>query len=337
MRIRPNRIITRDLDLSGMIKAGVFLVTLLVVEFLHADELKPAYLEILQQSESEISILWKSPDNDKVDLMPKLPAHCSATSPVNIKRGDGASVYRWKMSCESLEGGKIFVTNLANTNTDVLLRLRWLDGTWLTSRITPRDPEILIPETGSQIGIASTYWVLGIEHILLGFDHLLFVFALLLLITGTRQLIVTITAFTLAHSVTLAAATLGFVSVPQQPVEAVIALSIVFLAMEIVHKQQGRLGLASRFPWLVAMLFGLLHGFGFAGALAEIGLPAGSIPLALVFFNLGVECGQLLFVMSLLVINRIVKFTLKPKVELALTYGIGGLASFWLIDRVIAF
>ena len=139
-----------------------------------------------------------------------------------------------------------------------------------------------------------TYFKLGVEHILLGFDHLLFVLALLFLVEGWRRLLGTITAFTVAHSLTLAAATFGWVQVPQAPVEAVIALSIMFVAVEILHRQRGRTGIATRKPWVVAFVFGLLHGLGFAGALREIGLPDDAIPLALAFFNVGVEAGQLL-------------------------------------------
>ena len=226
-------------------------------------------------------------------------------------------------------------------NTDVLLRVRWRDESWLTARLVPSEPSYVIPEPGTQVSIASTYLFLGIEHILLGFDHLLFVFALLLIIGDFKQLVVTITSFTLAHSVTLGLATLGFVIVPQQSIEAAIALSIVFLAVEIVHKFHGREGLASRFPWVIAFLFGLLHGFGFAGALTKIGLPQQSIPLALVFFNVGVECGQLIFVLLMVLFNQALKklynVVLIHRMETTATYLIGGLASFWLIERVAAF
>jgi hydrogenase/urease accessory protein HupE len=172
---------------------------------------------------------------------------------------------------------------------------------------------------------------LGVEHILLGIDHLLFVFALLLIVDGTRRLIATITAFTIAHSITLAAATLGFVQVPQQPVEAVIALSIMFLAMELVHGRRGKPGAAARWPWLVAFTFGLLHGFGFAGALAEVGLPQQAIPLALVFFNVGVELGQLLFVTAILllawVLRQLRMQALIEASQMVVVYAIGGVAA----------
>jgi hydrogenase/urease accessory protein HupE len=184
--------------------------------------------------------------------------------------------------------------------------------------------------------------MLGVEHILLGIDHLLFVLALLMIVAGWRKLVATVTAFTLAHSITLAAATLGWVHVPQAPVEAVIALSILFVAAEIVHWKQGRPGITRRKPWLVAFTFGLLHGFGFAGALTEIGLPEHAIPLALLFFNLGVEAGQLLFIGAVFaawaVLSRI------PWPERVLeqawrvpVYVIGALAGFWTIERIAGF
>ena len=183
-----------------------------------------------------------------------------------------------------------------------------------------------------------TYGALGVEHILLGIDHLLFVLALLLIVSGWRKLVATITAFTVAHSITLALATLGFVNVPQAPVEAVIALSILFVAVEIVHWRQGREGLTRRRPWVVAFLFGLLHGLGFAGALTEIGLPEHAIPLALLFFNIGVEIGQLLFIAVILAaIPGLRRLSLPEWAWRIPVYSIGGLAAFWTIERIVGF
>ena len=189
---------------------------------------------------------------------------------------------------------------LAATRIDVLVRLARSDGTTQLGRVLVLDPQFVFSASPGAMEVARTYTVLGIEHILSGVDHLLFVLALVMLVRGTRRLVATITAFTLAHSLTLAAASLGFVSVPGPPVEATIALSIMFVAAEIVRARQGRPGLTQRYPWLVAFSFGLLHGLGFAGALAEVGLPPLSIPLALLFFNVGVEIGQLLFVAAVL-------------------------------------
>jgi len=230
---------------------------------------------------------------------------------------------------------------LKSTNTDVLLRLEFLDGSSQSVLLTPTKESFKIPEQAGSLQIISTYTWLGITHILLGVDHLLFVFALLLIVNGKRRLLWTITAFTLAHSLTLAGATLGLVYVPQAPVEAIIALSILFLAVELVHGKQGRKGAAAQWPWLVAFVFGLLHGFGFAGALAEVGLPEQAIPLALVFFNVGVELGQLLFVAAVLSVGYFLHKLRLPKLldwsETVAIYSIGGLSSFWIFERISAF
>ena len=197
-----------------------------------------------------------------------------------------------------------------------------------------------MPDSESAWQIAVTYLVLGVEHILLGIDHLLFVLALLLIVGNWRTLIATITAFTVAHSITLAAATLGYVHVPQQPVEAVIALSILFLASEIMHMRRGKPGLARRWPWLVAFIFGLLHGFCFAGALSEVGLPENAIPLALLFFNIGVEVGQLLFVGGMILLYRLWRMTAMqpaPWAQALPVYAIGSVAAYWTIERVASF
>jgi hydrogenase/urease accessory protein HupE len=175
---------------------------------------------------------------------------------------------------------------------------------------------------------------------LLGVDHLLFVLALILIAPNTRQLVLAITAFTVAHSITLAAAALGFVNVPPPPVEAVIALSIAFVAAEIVRARDGKTGIAARAPWVVAFAFGLLHGFGFAGALSEVGLPANNIPAALLFFNVGVEIGQLLFVAVVLGLAALIRSARRPLprwAALAPPYLIGSLAMFWVIERVSVF
>ena len=187
--------------------------------------------------------------------------------------------------------------------------------------------------------VAATYTLLGIEHILLGFDHLFFVLALVLLLKGGWLVAKTVTAFTVAHSITLVGSTLGLLSLPSQPVEAVIALSIIFLAIEVVKSRPDDIRLSERFPWIVAFLFGLLHGFGFAGALAEIGLPEGDVPLALLTFNLGVEIGQLVIVaiaLALLHGLRLSRGQWVQPTKTALSYGIGIVATYWFIERMVA-
>jgi hydrogenase/urease accessory protein HupE len=238
----------------------------------------------------------------------------------------------------------IHIDGLDRTSTDVLVRFDFADGISEARRLTPGDPSFIVPTQPSRFEVVRTYFLLGVEHILLGIDHLLFVLALMLLVKGMGRIILTVTAFTLAHSLTLAGATLGFVQMPGPPVEAAIALSIVFVASEIIHSRRGNPGLTERYPWVVAFTFGLLHGFGFAGALAEIGLPQASIPMALLFFNVGVEVGQLLFIASLLAI-----FALARQITGRITvpqpawawavppYAIGSVAVFWVIQRIAAF
>ena len=224
--------------------------------------------------------------------------------------------------------------------TDVLVRIEFADGTTWVQRLTGDEPSASIPLRQSGWSMAGVYFELGVEHILFGIDHLLFVLALLIVTGGTMRLIKAVTAFTVAHSITLTAATLGFVHVPQPPVEATIALSIVFVAAEIVHQRGGREGITAHAPWVVAFTFGLLHGFGFAGALSEIGLPQGDVPLALLFFNVGVEVGQLLFiaaVLALIVPMRRTQVPFPRWLELMPPYAIGTVAMFWVIQRIAAF
>jgi len=224
--------------------------------------------------------------------------------------------------------------------TNALMRIEFADGMMWTQRLTPMHSSVSIPEQASALDVTGVYLKLGVEHILLGIDHLLFVLALLLITQGTWRLVKTITAFTVAHSITLGLATLGFVHVPSPPVEAVIALSIVFLAAEIVHARRGKAGITARAPWIVAFVFGLVHGFGFAGALSEVGLPQGQIPLALLFFNVGVEAGQLLFIAAILgslAVFRRTRLPLPGWTILMLPYTIGVVAMFWLVQRVAAF
>jgi len=234
----------------------------------------------------------------------------------------------------------ILIDGLSATQTGTLLRIQLINGRMHTTVLRPDSPSFLIPEKASKSRVAGSYLLLGIEHILGGFDHLLFVLGLLLIVRSIRLLIKAITSFTLAHSVTLAMATLGFVHVPEAPVEAVIALSIIFLASELAKQRRGETGLTTRAPCLVALCFGLLHGFGFAGALTEVGLPQSDIPLALLFFNVGVEIGQLMFVSGALVVAWIIqkaRFGWPVWVKQVPAYSIGSLAAFWFIQRTVSF
>jgi len=309
-----------------------------------ADEIRPGYLEIKENSKDVFSVLWKVPakGNKKLSLQAQLPVNCVNKTQANTQFINAAYIQRWITFCEGgLVEQSISIAGLELTSTDVILHLEFINGVSQSAQLTPTKNSYTIPTEASSLQIINTYTKFGIEHILMGVDHLLFVFALLLIVSNTQKLIVTITAFTLAHSITLGAATLGFVHVPQQPVEAVIALSILFLAVEIAHGRQGRPGYAARWPWLVAFIFGLLHGFGFAGALTEIGLPQQAIPLALVFFNVGVELGQILFVLGVVLLtwllHQLGKQKLLRRAETVVIYSIGGLSSFWLLERISLF
>jgi hydrogenase/urease accessory protein HupE len=269
------------------------------------------------------------------------PEGC-APSVTNESEVPGASITRMLLDCgdTGLVGGKITIDRLSETSAEVLVRVEFADGTSQTQLLRPASPFMTVEGPRSAFAVGAEYLLLGFDHILAGIDHLVFVLGLTLIVGGGWRLVKTITAFTVAHSITLALSTLGFVRVSQAPVEAAIALSIVFLARELVMLRQGHPGLTSRAPWLVAFIFGLLHGLGFAGALREIGLPQGDIPLALLAFNLGVEAGQLAFVaVVLLVMNfgkRIYPDTLPRWLGKVPAYGIGTVAAFWTLERSLS-
>jgi hydrogenase/urease accessory protein HupE len=325
----------------------VFLTVLGVARPVAADEFRPAYLQLHQVDAVTYDVLWKVPALDETTTMKVHPAFPDGTQALTSVRGSyatGATALRWRVAVEGgLAGKEIAFPGLSVSPIDVLVRVERSDRTVQLGRVLPVEPRFIVTASPGAFEVVQTYTVLGIEHILTGFDHLLFVLALLLLVQGMRRLIATVTAFTLAHSVTLFAATLGWVHVPARAVEAMIALSIVFVATEIVHGKQGRPGLTERYPWIVAFVFGLLHGLGFAGALAEVGLPQASIPTALLCFNVGVEIGQLLFITLVFAIIAVGRWVSR---RLALSspgwlwrvppYVIGGLASFWLVQRAVA-
>lgn len=328
----------------------LLLMSMLLATPANADEFKPAYLQLTQRDASSFDVLWKVPaldENTTLSLRPVFPANTAALTPMRASYAGGATVIRWRIAIPGgIESKAIRFTGNSVTRTDILVRLARLDGTEQIERISPVKPSFVATASPGAFEVVTGYTWLGIEHILLGIDHLLFVAALVMMVRGRRQLLLTITAFTAAHSITLALATLGVLDVPGPPVEAAIALSIAFVAVEIVQRHRGHPSLASEKPWLVAFSFGLLHGLGFAGALTEVGLPENSIPLALLFFNVGVEIGQLLFVGALLsaavVVARIraryVTHPIDPRWTVILpAYAIGGLASFWLFERLAAF
>ncbi len=311
---------------------------------LPAHEVRPAYLELRQTAPDTYDVLWKVPalgDDRRLGIYVRFPSEAKELSERRGIFSGNAYIERSHIQIAGgLNGQTIHIDGLAATKIDVLARVERADGVTQTARVLPDSPNFLVEATPSGWKISATYLGLGIEHILLGIDHLLFVLALVLLVKGWQRLVGTITAFTVAHSITLAAATLGFVHVPGPPVEAIIALSIVFVAAEIIRGRQGKPGLTERAPWVVAFIFGLLHGLGFAGALSEVGLPQQAIPLALLFFNVGVELGQLAFIATMLGLataTRHLPVRAPAWGWRAMPYAIGSVAMFWVIQRTAAF
>lgn len=305
-----------------------------------AHELRPAYLDIRETTAGEFAIVWKTPalGELRLGLYVRLPETCSPKDePVNSFEAN-AFFERWTARCPGgLKGRSLTIDGLRTSLTDVLVRVASVDGATQVARLTPEMPSLAITASQTTYEVAHTYFLLGVEHILLGFDHLVFVFALMLLIRDRWMLVKTITAFTVAHSITLAGASLGIVSLPQKPVEAAVALSIAFVASELARSRSGQRRLSETYPWIVAFAFGLLHGFGFAGALKEIGLPQSDVALALLTFNLGVEAGQLLFVATIFLAARalsaVVAIPFGP-VRMMASYMIGTMSMLWLITRI---
>ena len=318
-----------------------------------SDELRPGYLELRQTDPATYSLLFKIPargEDLRLAVYVKLPEGTHDVGAPRIMFGEGAYVERRTIRRDGgLTGHTISIEGLSATSTDVLVRIETLAGAIQTERLSPTRTAFVVQAAPGATEVATTYLRLGVEHILFGFDHLLFVLALVILVRDWRRVAITVTAFTIAHSITLAAATLGFVNVPGPPVEATIALSIMLVAVEILNARAGKPSLTARLPWLVAFSFGLLHGFGFAGALAEVGLPQHAIPVALLFFNIGVEIGQLVFVAAVLSLIWLLRHVASRRWETALVrrafdrldvglaYCIGIIAAYWLIERTAAF
>jgi len=310
----------------------------------YAHEIRPALLTITEREPGWYDVTWKVPifEGEELDITPVFPVSFKSLGPPSITALPGANIqnYTFKTEGESIAGQSITIKGLSKLQIDVLVQIRFANGSTQSTILKPKLPSYIIPEIGSKIDVAKSYWIMGIIHILSGFDHLLFVLALMLIVPNKWKLFKTISAFTLAHSLTLALASLGFVNVPPGPTEAIIALSIVFIAGEIISSKMGMYSLTKSYPWIVAMIFGLFHGLGFAGALSAIGLTQHEIPLALLMFNLGVETGQILFLLAVLLLIFIVdKMNINwPKSSWKwMPYAIGSLAAFWTIERVIGF
>jgi hydrogenase/urease accessory protein HupE len=310
----------------------------------NADEIRPALLDIKEQNTGLFAVTWKVPTrgNRALAITPQLPGSLERVGSPSVQDVPGAQIEHatYKNNAESLTGQMIVIDGLTAVQTDVLLLVQLQDGTQHSAILRPSSPEFTIPLEASKLEVAGDYWRLGTTHILEGSDHLLFVLALLLIVSGLGQLVKAVTAFTVAHSITLALATLGVVHVPAAPTEAIIALSILFLATEIIHKHNGQFSLTESYPWVIAFIFGLFHGLGFAGALSEIGVPQHEVPLALFMFNVGVETGQLLFiavVVSLIAILKRLPLQAPQGSWRVLPYSIGSVAAFWTIQRVGSF
>lgn len=323
--------------------AVALLLLLAVFGSASAHEVRPAYLELREEQPGIFSVLWKTPmlGDLRLAISPVLSGQNEIVARPVVRRTGTAFIQIWNIrAIEPLRGQSITIDGLERTMTDALLRVEFADGSTWVKRLTAADPQAYIPQRPDVWTVARDFFVLGVEHILSGLDHLGFVLALLLLVRGWATLIKTVTAFTIAHSITLALSTLDIVRIAAPPVEAAIALSIVFVATEIAHLHRGRASLTSRAPWIVAFLFGLLHGFGFAGALRETGLPEGSIVSALLFFNLGVEAGQLLFIAGVGLATAVVRTNVRsvPRwAGAAPAYLIGSVAMFWFFERLAAF
>lgn len=326
----------------GWLLALVMALLVLVGSPAQAHDFRPALLQLREVEAGRFELRLLVPATSSAgpiapdELRPLVPDHCALVwrSPISAKLDCGALGLVGPLGLEGLDAHPV----------DVVIEVEHLDGTKLSAVLAPGDPPLLLggPDPRGRLELLRDYLVLGVEHIVFGFDHLLFVLGLVLLVRARKPLIWTVTAFTLAHSVTLACATLELLALASPPVEAGIALSIVLLARELLMPEAERDTLTWRAPWLVAFGFGLLHGFGFAGALAEVGLPSEHVPLALLAFNLGVELGQLGVVVLLLVaIAALRRARLDPRVHAGgralVVYAIGSLAFAWLIERVLGF
>jgi hydrogenase/urease accessory protein HupE len=322
------------------------LVALLVAAIARAHSFDPALLDLRERDAGIYDVIWKSPAPAQDGfvarpLAPVFSAPCRRAADLTPRGGepDGLAVFRLDCGRTGLRGQTIGVAGLAANPVDVIVRIRWLDGTTTAGVLRSGADDMEVPGTGSGAPIATVfrrYGALGVEHILTGADHLAFVLGLLLLVHGWRRLVQTITAFTLAHTITLALAVLGLVHVPPAPVEAMIAVSIVLVAVESLRPVTARPTLAHRAPWVVAFLFGLMHGLGFAGALADLGLPPDHVPLALVAFNLGVEAGQLAFVAVMILPVRLLR-AMPRWIQLLPPYAIATVAVAWTFERIAAF
>jgi hydrogenase/urease accessory protein HupE len=306
-----------------------------------AHEARPGLLELRETGPDTCSLLWKKPAGGEVEIQiaPVIPEGCRLATSDRQQLTPGATIVRGTLTCQGgLAGKTIAIAGLPSTITDVLVRLHHADGRLESHLLRPATPSVTLGAVTSAGERAFSYLQLGVQHILLGVDHLLFVLGLLLIVRNRWMLVKTITSFTLAHSITLAIATLGYASAPLPPLNAAIALSILFLGPEIVRTWRGETSFTIRHPWVVAFAFGLLHGFGFASGLAAMGLPRAEIPLALLLFNVGVEIGQVAFVLLVVRLHRsfhVLEVRWPRFVEQLPGYAVGSLGAYWTIQRTL--
>ena len=326
--------------------AGLLAALMVPMPLARAHEVRPAYLQIDEVGPGRYQLLWRTPvlAGMRLPVVLSLPDDIhDVIEPAAQELSDSLVERRvFDAGIQGLAGRRIEFVGLQATVTDVLVRVQMLDGTHSSTLVRPSQPWVDIATSRNSLQVATAYLMHGIEHILFGYDHLLFVLALILIVRRGRVLLITVTAFTVAHSITLSLATLGLVHVPGPPVEATIALSILLLACELLRSDRGQASLTAQWPWLVAFSFGLLHGFGFASALTEIGLPQGDIPLALFAFNVGVEAGQLIFIAAVLGALRCAQWITFPALverhaRSVATYAIGIMAAYWFIERLAGF
>jgi len=318
--------------------------TLLATELTNpawAHEARPAYLEIKETAPGQLSVLWRTPvlAGMRLPIVLRLPDDVkNLKEPAVQELTDSLVERRWvDAGPNGLAGKRIEFVGLQFTITDVLVRVELLDGRKWTTIARPSQPWVAMAASQAWYEVVATYIVEGLRHILFGGDHMLFVLGLLLIVKDGWALVKTVTAFTVAHSITLAIATLGHTTVPALPLNAAIALSILFLGPEIVRSWRGETSFTIRHPWVVAFAFGLLHGFGFASVLTSAGLPRHELPLALVSFNVGVEIGQLGFIALILALGRsfrVLKFRWPRWVEVLPGYTVGSLGAFWTVQRL---
>ncbi len=322
-------------------------VAVVLATGLDAHEVRPGYLQLTEVSAGQFDVVWKQPIQPggeaglsrRLPLEPTFPAHCQEIDRALPEFTESALLERWVIACgdRGLLNEELAIVGLPRTLTDVLLRVRFLEGDPLDHLFQPEAPRVVLSREARENVRVPAYLRLGIEHLVFGFDHILFVVGLMFFVRRPWQLLQVVTSFTVAHSVTLALSTLGILTLSQRPVEAVIALSILFLAVELARGVDGERSLMARSPWLIAFGFGLLHGFGFAGALSEIGLPEQARAAALLLFNVGVEIGQLLVVGVLLTLLQFVKMGRIRIPVLAQQLPImvmGSVSAYWFVERV---